>query len=387
MASKLPKGVIALGFTSLFMDISSEMIHGLLPLFLTATLGASALVLGVIEGVAEATAQILKVFSGALSDRIRRRKPLAVLGYGLSAATKPLFALAGTPWLVMGARFADRVGKGIRGAPRDALIADIVEEAHRGAAYGLRQSLDTVGAFVGPIAAMVILWASGGDIRLVFAVAVIPAALAVLILVRGVREPALPPAEGKKPRLDRNSLAALGRPFWVVVAVGAVMTMARISEAFLILRANDAGLPVALAPLVLVMMNVVYSLSAWPLGALSDEPGKRGLLLRLGFAVLILSHIVLALAPGLGTVMAGVALWGLHMGLTQGLLAAEVAAHAPARLRGTAFGVFNLVTGLTLLVANGIAGAIWAGVGAEVMFLAGAGAAALGLLGMGVRVK
>ncbi|WP_343082192.1 MFS transporter [Ostreiculturibacter nitratireducens] len=387
MASKLPKGVIALGFTSLFMDISSEMIHGLLPLFLTATLGASALVLGVIEGVAEATAQILKVFSGALSDRIRRRKPLAVLGYGLSAATKPLFALAGTPWLVMGARFADRVGKGIRGAPRDALIADIVEEAHRGAAYGLRQSLDTVGAFVGPIAAMVILWASGGDIRLVFAVAVIPAALAVLILVRGVREPALAPAEGKKPRLDRNSLAALGRRFWIVVAVGAVMTMARISEAFLILRANDAGLPVALAPLVLVMMNVVYSLSAWPLGALSDEPGKRGLLLRLGFAVLILSHIVLALAPGLGTVMAGVALWGLHMGLTQGLLAAEVAAHAPARLRGTAFGVFNLVTGLTLLVANGIAGAIWAGVGAEVMFLAGAGAAALGLLGMGVRAK
>lgn len=381
----LPRGVVALGLVSLFMDVSSEMIHGLLPLFLTGTLGVSVLVLGLIEGVAEATASITKFFSGFLSDRMGRRKPLAVLGYGLSALTKPAFALATGAGLVLAARFADRVGKGIRGAPRDALIADLVPEARRGAAYGLRQTLDTVGAFAGPLLAIALMWGTSGNIRLVFALAMIPALLAVIILIRGVKEPARHTHRmGPHPRLTRAILAGLGRGFWIVVAIGVVLTLARISEAFLILRAGEAGLTLAFAPMVLVAMNVVYAASAWPVGVLSDRIGKRGLL-RLGFGVLVLGHLVLAFAPGLWAVMVGVALWGLHMGLTQGLLAAEVANAAPESLRGTAFGVFNLLTGLTLLVANALAGALWVGLGPEATFLAGAVAAALGLCGMVLR--
>jgi MFS family permease len=371
MVVNLPRGVVALGFVSLFMDVSSEMIHGLLPLFLTGTLGATALALGLIEGVAEATANITKVFSGVLSDRVGRRKPLAVLGYGLSALTKPLFVIAATPGLVLGARFADRIGKGIRGAPRDALVADLTQADRRGAAFGLRQTMDTVGAFAGPLLAIAIMWASGGNIRLVFA----------LSILRGVHEPERISAPGPRPRLDRKSLAALGRPFWAVAAIAGVMTLARISEAFLILRAAEAGLIVSLAPIVLVAMNVVYGAAAWPVGVLSDRIGRRGLLM-LGFAVLIVAHLVLAMASGIGAVMVGVALWGLHMGLTQGLLSAEVADTAPAALRGTAFGVFNLMTGLALLIANALAGALWVGAGSGATFLAGAAAAALGLLAM-----
>ncbi|MCB2137682.1 MAG: MFS transporter [Rhodobacteraceae bacterium] len=378
MSANIPRGVVALGFVSLFMDVSSEMIHGLLPVFLTGTLGASALILGLVEGVAEATAQITKVFSGALSDRFGRRKPLAVLGYGLSAATKPLFALATAPVLVLGARFADRVGKGIRGAPRDALVADLTPPGLRGAAFGLRQSMDTVGAFAGPMIAIAIMWASGGDIRLVFLLATVPALIAVAILVGVVREPVNTAEARPRPRLDRASLAALGRPFWAIAALGVVMTLARISEAFLILRAADLGLAVAFAPVILVIMNVVYAGTAWPVGAISDRIGRRGLL-GVGFAVLALSHLVLALAGDLFAVFAGIALWGLHMGLTQGLLAAEVADHAPAHLRGTGFGVFNLVTGLALLVTNAAGGALWVWAGPSVTFLAGAIAAILSL--------
>lgn len=385
-SKRLPASVVALGFVSLFMDISSEMVHGLLPLFLVGTLGASTVVVGVIEGVGEATASIVKLVSGIVSDRMGRRKPLAVLGYGLSALTKPLFALAGGPGTVLAARFADRVGKGIRGAPRDALVADMVPPALRGAAYGLRQTLDTVGAFLGPLIAMAVMAASGADVRLVFWLAIIPALVAVAILVVMVREPrghavTAAAADRPRPRLDRASLAALGRGFWLVVAVGAVLMLARFSEAFLILRAEDAGLAFALAPLVLVVMNVVYSLAAWPAGALSDRIGKRGLLAA-GVGLLILADLVLALAPTLAGVMAGVALWGLHMGLTQGLLSAAVADRAPVHLRATAFGVFNLVTGVALLAANGLAGVLWAWGGAAATFLAGAACAAAGALGM-----
>jgi MFS family permease len=371
MAGKMPRGVVALGFVSLFMDVSSEMIHGLLPLFLTGTLGASALILGLVEGVAESTAQITKVFSGVLSDRFGRRKPLAVLGYGLSAVTKPLFAFAVAPWLVLGARFADRVGKGIRGAPRDALVADLVPTGQRGAAYGLRQTMDTIGAFAGPLIAIAIMGASGGDIRLVFLLATLPALIAVVILIRWVHEPPARAVPLARPKLDRASLAALGRPFWVITGIGAVMTLARVSEAFLILRAADLGLAVALAPIVLVVMNVVYAGSAWPLGVLSDRIGKRGLLIT-GFGVLAVAHLVLAMAPGLWAAMAGIVFWGLHMGLTQGLLAAEVADAAPADYRGTAFGVFNLMTGVALLVANAVGGALWVAVGPVGTFGAGA---------------
>ena len=378
MPENLPRGVVALGLVSLFMDVSSEMIHGLLPLFLTGTLGASALVLGLIEGFGEATAMITKVFSGALSDRFRRRKPLAVLGYGLSALTKPLFALAGAPAAVLTARFADRLGKGIRGAPRDAMVADMVPEGRRGAAFGLRQTLDTIGAFCGPLVAMGLMAASGNNFRLVFALAILPAMLALAILIKAVQEPQRTARAADRPRLNRATLAALGPRFWQVTGIGAAMTFARISEAFLILKAAEVGLAVALAPLVLVIMNVVYSGASWPLGALSDRIGRRGLLIA-GFAVLAAAHLVLAFAASLLMVMAGVILWGLHMGLTQGLLAAEVADAAPKDLRGTAFGAFNLVSGAALLLANGLAGMLWAGSGGTATFLAGAAAAVVGL--------
>ncbi|WP_232209641.1 MFS transporter [Rhodobacter ferrooxidans] len=379
--AKLPAGIVALGFVSLLMDVSSEMIHGLLPVFIVGTLGASAAMLGLIEGMAEATASVTKLFSGLLSDRMGKRKPLAVLGYGLSALTKPLFALAGGAGMVATARFADRVGKGIRGAPRDALVADLVPEAQRGAAYGLRQSMDTIGAFLGPLLAMALMLAFAGNVRLVFWLAIIPAAMAVAVLVIYVREPEAAAKPAVRPKLDRASLAALGRGFWAVVALASVMTLARFSEAFLILRAEGAGLGLTFAPMVLVVMNVIYAASAWPVGVLSDRIGKAGLL-AFGFAVLVAADLVLAFAPGLTAVLLGVALWGLHMGLTQGLLATQVAAAAPAALRGTAFGVYNLVTGLVLLAANALAGGLWTALGPQTTFLAGAGFAAIGVIGL-----
>ena len=384
MSERLPRGIVALGLVSLFMDMSSEMIHGLLPLFLTTTLGASALVVGLIEGLGEATAQITKLFSGVLSDRSGRRKPLAVLGYGLSAVTKPLFALAGAPVWILGARLADRVGKGIRGAPRDALVADLVPPAQHGAAYGLRQTLDTVGAFAGPLVAIALMLLLAGNIRAVFAFAIIPAVVAVAILMLFVHEPAVKTAPKERPRLNRAALAALGPGVRIAIALGVAMTMARFSEAFLILRASEVGLKAVWLPGVLVVMNVVYALAAWPVGVLADRVGKTGLLL-LGFAVLVAADLVLALGQGIGVVLVGVALWGLHMGLTQGLLSALVAGAAPASLRGTAFGLFNLATGLALLAANALAGALWAGFGAQATFLTGAGLALLAMAGLGLH--
>lgn len=381
MRQGLPKGVVALGFVSLFMDMSSEMIHALLPLYLTGTLGASALIVGLIEGAGEALAQITKLFSGYFSDLSGRRKPLAVLGYGLSALTKPLFALAGAPGLVLVARLADRLGKGIRGAPRDALVADLVPPELRGAAFGLRQSMDTVGAFAGPLIAVALMLLLSGNVRLIFLLAMLPALLSVAVLIAYVREPASAAPPKARPKLNRESLSRIGRGAWIAVAIGSVMTMARFSDAFLILRAGDAGLAMAYAPLVLVVMNMVYSASAWPLGALSDRIGKRGLLMA-GFAVLALADLVLAFGQGMVLVMLGVALWGLHMGLTQGLLAAMVADAAPPDLRGTAFGLFNLATGFALLLGNGLAGLIWSTAGSAATFAAGAAVALLSLAAM-----
>jgi MFS family permease len=377
---RLPKGVVALGFVSLFMDMSSEAIHALLPLFLVGTLGASAFYVGLIEGLGEATAQITKLFSGVLSDWTGKRKPLAIVGYGLSAVTKPLFALAGGPGAVLTARLADRVGKGIRGAPRDALVADLVPEAQRGAAYGLRQSMDTFGAVFGPALALALMWA-WGDVRLVFWLAIVPAVIAVLVLVVFVREPEVATPIRRRPPLDRAALVALGRPFWGVVAIGAVLTLARVSEAFLILKAGDVGLTIANAPLVLILLNLVYAFSAWPVGVLSDKIGQRGLMLA-GFGLLVGADLVLAFASGLGGVLLGVALWGLHMGMTQGLLSAAVARHAPSDLRATGFGAFNLVTGLVLLLGNAIAGAAWSLSGPEAAFGLGAVFASFGLIGL-----
>lgn len=367
---RIPAAIWALGFVSLLMDVSSELIHSLLPVFLVASLGASALTVGLIEGAAEATALIVRVFSGVLSDYWGRRKPLAVLGYGLGAVSKPLFALATGSGLVLAARLIDRVGKGIRGAPRDALVADLAPEAVRGAAFGLRQSLDTVGAFLGPLLAigLMLLWAD--DFRAVFWVAVIPAAAAVLLLVLGVREPEREPGRPPVNPIQREQLRRLPRAYWWVVAVGAAFTLARFSEAFLVLRAAEGGLPVALAPLVLVAMNVVYALAAYPFGRLSDRM-RHDRLLLLGLAVLITADLMLASGHTFW-VWAGVLAWGLHMGITQGLLATMVADTAPADLRGTAFGFFNLVAGLAMLAASALAGLLWDVVGAATTFLAGA---------------
>lgn len=381
MSSKagLPRAIWVLGFVSLLMDISSEMIHSLLPVFLVAGLGSSALAIGLIEGAAEATALIIKVFSGVLSDWVGRRKGLALLGYGLGAATKPLFALASSLDLIVLARLADRVGKGIRGAPRDALVADLAPPDMRGAAFGLRQSLDTVGAFAGPLMAVGLMLLFADDIRLVFWVATIPALLSVLLLAAGVREPDGPAGEMRRNPITRKNLARLSNGYWAVVAVGAVFTLARFSEAFLVLRAQQAGIALAAVPLTMVVMNVVYALSAYPVGRLSDGIGPR-VLLAGGLMLLIAADLILASSTRWPVVLAGVAVWGLHMGMTQGLLAAMVAAAAPPDLRGTAFGFFNLTSGVALLLASGVAGLLWDRFGAEATFGLGALFAASALL-------
>ena len=381
---RLPAGIWVLGFVSLLMDISSEMIHALLPLFMVGTLGMGVALVGLLEGLAEATALILKVCSGVISDWFGRRKPLAVLGYGLGAATKPLFALASGPGLIFTARLLDRVGKGIRGAPRDALVADIAPPEQRGAAFGLRQSLDTVGAFVGPLlaVALMLLWAN--DFRAVFAVAVVPALLAVLLLMVGVREPARPAGAARSNPISRANLKRLPRAYWWVVGVGAVFTLARFSEAFLVLRAEQLGMALAAVPLVMVAMNVVYSLTAYPFGKLSDRVSHHGLLLA-GLSVLVLADVVLAVSTHWVGLLLGVALWGVHMGMTQGLLAAMVAAQAPADLRGTAFGFFNLVSGVALLAASVLAGLLWQYLGPAWTFGAGAAFSVLAMAALAWR--
>ncbi len=378
----IPAGIWALGFVSMLMDISSEMIHALLPIYLVTVLGTSTLTVGVIEGIAEATAAITKVFSGALSDRLGKRKVLAAFGYGLAACTKPIFPLAtSVSWLVA-ARFVDRLGKGIRGAPRDALIADMAPAHLRGASFGLRQSLDTVGGFVGPLLAIAIMWLTADSFTTVFWVAVVPAFLSLALIAFVVREPERPDRTGPvRSPLSLPELGRLGAAFWWVVAIATVFTLARFSEAFLILAAQSAGLPAALTPAVLVLMNVVYALSAYPAGLLSDK-ADRITILAAGFAVLVAADLALALVPGISGVALGVLLWGLHMGLTQGLLAALVADTAPAELRGTAFGLFNLVSGVALLAASVVAGALWDAGGPRATFATGAVIAASALAGL-----
>jgi MFS family permease len=369
---QIPRSVWVLGCVSLFMDVSSEIIHSLLPMFLMASLGASATTIGLIEGVAEATSPIVKVFSGTLSDYLGNRKWLAVMGYGLGALSKPLFALAPTIGIVVTARIVDRVGKGIRGAPRDALVADVTPPHLRGAAFGLRQSLDTVGAFLGPLAAvaMMLLWTD--NFRLAFWMAVIPGLIAVALLAVGIKEPAREPSVKRVNPIRWDSLRQLGANYWWVVVVGAVFALARFSEAFLVLRAMKSGVPIALVPLVMVAMNVVYALSAYPFGKLADTMSHTRLLVA-GLVVLIASDAVLAHGTHWSIVLLGVALWGLHMGLTQGLLATMVAHTASAHLRGTAFGFFNLLSGIVTLVSSVIAGALWDRLGAAATFYAGIG--------------
>jgi MFS family permease len=380
----IPRGVWALGLVSLFMDTSSELIHSLLPIFLVSALGASMTSVGLIEGVAEATALIAKIFSGALSDYLGRRKALTVLGYGLAAVTKPLFPLAGSVGMVLTARFIDRIGKGIRGAPRDALVADLSPPHVRGASFGLRQSLDTIGAFAGPIVAIVAMGLLANDIRAVFWIAVIPAILSVAILVVFVNEPdRRADAGARRVPLRLADIKTLSAAYWGVVTVGAVLTLARFSEAFLVLRASDTGLAIGFVPLVLVVMNVAYAASAYPAGAWADRAGRRVVLLA-GVGILVLADVVLATASSIWLVMAGIALWGLHMGFTQGLLATMVTDTAPANLRGTAFGAFNLVSGVSMLVASVLAGLLWDRFGPTGTFTAGAIFSLISLVGFAI---
>ena len=379
--NQIPSSIWILGFVSLLMDISSEMIHSLLPMFMVTTLGASAFTVGVIEGLAESTALMIKVFSGVLSDYLGKRKGLALFGYALSAFTKPLFAIAPSLGLVLSARLLDRIGKGVRGAPRDALIADIAPLHLRGAAFGLRQSLDTVGAFLGPLLAvgLMLLWAN--DFRAIFWVSVIPALLAVALLLFGVHEPIIHKAVKRSNPISKQNLKRLGVAYWWVVAIGAVFTLARFSEAFLVLRAQQGGISMALVPLVMVAMNLIYALSAYPFGKLSDRISHTKLL-ALGLVILIAADLILAINDHWLVVVAGVVLWGIHLGITQGLLARMVADSAPADLRGTAYGFFNLMSGVALLIASVIAGLCWDQFGPEFTFYAGAGFCVITLVGL-----
>ncbi len=368
---RIPGGVWIIGFVSLLMDISSEMIHSLLPLFMATALGAPVVIIGLIEGVAEATALCVKVFSGVISDYIGKRKGLAVLGYGLGALSKPLFALASTSGMIFSARMIDRVGKGIRGAPRDALVADVTPPEIRGAAYGLRQTLDTMGGFLGPLLAvgLMLLWSN--DFRVVYWVAVVPAFLAVALLFCGLHEPRTPVVTARTNPIKKENLKRLGVDCWWVIGLGGVFTLARFSEAFLVLRAHEVNIPLALIPLVMVAMNIVFSFTAYPFGRLSDSTSHRRLL-QMGLVVLIVADLVLALSHSWVGIIVGVALWGVHMGMTQGLLNTMIAHTAPADLRGTAFGLFSLLSGLGLLIASLGAGLLWDIWGSASTFFAGA---------------
>lgn len=378
----LPRSVWVLGFVSLFMDTSSELVHSLLPVFMGTVLGASMMTIGIIEGIAESIAAITKVFSGAISDYLGKRKVLTVLGYGLAALSKPIFPLATTIYWVSGARFIDRIGKGIRGAPRDALVADITPANLRGAAYGLRQALDSVGAFLGPLLAILLMGWLANDIRSVLWVALVPALLSVSLLIVGVREPETPHVSPTSVKvLALVDIKRMPLRYWGVVVLGAVFTLARFSEAFLVLRAQDVGVAIAYVPAVMIVMNIVYSVFAYPAGAAADRVSSRTLLV-IGLVLLIVADIALALAKAPGTVFLGATFWGLHMAFTQGLLSKLVADAAPANLRGTGFGIFNLVSGVALLLASVIAGALWSQFNASATFIAGGSFAALAAAGL-----
>ena len=381
-ALRIPRGIWTLGFVSLLMDASSELI---LPLYMVGALGASVFVVGVIEGFAEALALMIRVFSGYWSDALGKRKPLVVAGYALSAVSKLAFPLASTLGVVVAARFADRIGKGMRGAPRDALVADLAPVALRGASFGLRQALDTVGALLGPLIAVVAIGHFGGDFHQAFWLATIPAALCVVVLIVGVREPAAP-AVGGGDQLSWRDARRLDRRFFVVTTIASVLTLARFSEAFLLLRAQDVGLGTLGAPWVMVAMTAVYAAVAFPAGRLADG-GHANVLLSAGVVTLVASDIVLAVAANTPGVLAGAGLWGLHMALTQGLLAALVAATAPPDLRGTAFGVFNLASGVALLIASTLAGYLWQAVGPTATFIAGAAFAGIAWVALVIHLR
>ena len=381
ISGAIPRQVWVLGFVSLLMDVSSEIVQTLLPLYLVAGLGASAVTVGFVEGFSIAVAMVTRLSSGFLSDWFGNRKFLAALGYGLAAISKPLFPLADSLFWIVGAKFLDRVGKGIRAAPRDALIADITPAEIRGASFGLRKSLDTVGGFVGPIAAIGLMLWTGGSFSTIFWIAVIPAFLAVGLLVACVKEPDVPAARKKGAALNLKDAVLLNRANWVVILVSSILAIARFSEAFLLLRSQQVGFSIAWVPATMVIMHLVYGLAAYPVGMLSDRIG-RNVMLGISLLFLLAGDLVLAYTATIPFLILGIVLWGLHMGFSQGILATLIADTAPSHLRGTAFGVFSLTTGILALVGNLAAGALWDQQGAQATFLMGAllsGAAIMGL--------
>lgn len=380
----IPPTVWALGWVSLFMDLSSELIHSLLPVFIVSSLGASMVTLGLLEGIAEATALIVKIFSGALSDYFGRRKGLLLIGYGLGALSKPLFPLAHTLNHIVIARILDRIGKGIRGAPRDALVADIAPPEIRGACFGLRQSMDTVGAVLGPLVAIVLmLWLN--NIQMVFWFALLPAAVVIGVLLCCVQEsPQHPTGHGLRNPIHWHTLRHFSRRYWWIVLSGGIFTLTRFSEAFLVLRAQQVGLATAWLPIIMVVMSLSYTLSAYPAGWLSDRLSRYWLLL-ISLLWLILADLWLARATSVPAAICGAALWGLHMGFSQGIFASLVADTTDKALKGTAFGIFNLICGLCMLLASALAGALWQYWGAAVTFYTGAGLALLTLLLLSIQ--
>jgi MFS family permease len=375
----IPRTIWMLGFVSLFTDMSSEIVHSLLPLLLATGLGASAIVIGLIEGSAEALVMVTKVFSGYISDAIGKRKPLVLFGYGLAALTKPIFPLADSVWLFTTARMLDRFGKGVRGAPRDAMVSELSPAEIRGASFGLRQSMDTVGAVLGPLLAVGLLWLTTNDINLVLWLAVIPGFIAVFLLFSFVPEPNTPNKKSARLPISREGMLQLGKPYWRLVFVGVIVSLARFSEAFLILRASNLHLPLTYIPLVLVVMSLIYALSAYPAGKLSDRMPRHHLL-ALGMFLLALACLAMAMATNYWLLFLGIGLWGLHMGFSQGILASMVADTANESFRGTAFGVFNLVSGLGLLLASVIAGVLWEYINPSASFVFGAGVSILSIL-------
>ena len=355
----IPQNVWVLGIVSLLMDLSSEMILSILPIFLVTGLGVSVLTLGLIEGFAEGAASVIKAFSGMLSDYLKKRKILIVIGYGLSTLTKPFFALASTATWIFTARFVDRLGKGIRGAPRDSLIADSTSTKIRGAAYSLRQSLDTLGALLGPIIAIIILYLTTNNFRFVLWFAVIPAVLCIVVLIFGVKETALKKTVLKKKSyfLFKNFLK-ITPVIWLFFLTVFILNLGHFSEAFLLLRSQEIGLKVSFIPIVFVVMNVAYAIVAVPFGHLADKIGFF-IPIVCGFLILVLSNIILALTNGIEWMFAGIIFWGIHLGMTQGLLLAIVAQLSPLELRGTSFGLLHAITGAALFVASLIAGYLW----------------------------
>jgi MFS family permease len=373
----MPRNVWVLGFVSLLMDLSSEIYHALLPAFVTMVLGLPATALGAIDGIAEATANFAKLGSGRLSDRTLKRKPWIIAGYGLAALSKPLFPLATSAITLMAARFADRIGKGIRGSPRDAMVADETPPEIRGRAFGLRQALDTVGALLAPIIAIGLMVWFASDIRAVYWVAVVPAVGSFLLAWLALREP-----EQHCAPLKRSPFFAgfkqLNRETKRLLAVGFLFALARFSEAFLILKGIEIGLNEALSPLTLALFNLAYVVLAYPAGALSDRMRPRHILMA-GMAVLVAGDLVLAKANNYALLFVGVGLWGAHMALTQGIFSRMIADSAPEELRATSFGAFWFVSGIASLLASLGAGMLWDREGSATTFATSAGVAAMAL--------